>query len=153
MQNNSVNRVFVDTNVLINDFLFRIKKNKSAEFDYKALLFLERKNAEMYIASFSIVQFVSTCQRAKIKDDLIIVEIKKIMGRYNIIDFTKEDIEKSFNQLEQQDIEDVWQYTLSQKLRCRHILTANTKDFKSFANIELHKPKDIQTISLKNIDK
>ncbi len=96
-----------------------------------------------------MVQFVSTCQRAKIKDVDIIVEIQKILGKYNIIDFTKEDIQNSYNQLDKQDIEDVWQYTLSQKVKCRHILTSNTKDFKSFNNIEIHKPKNIRLIYLK----
>lgn len=149
IQSNHNNRVFVDTNILIDDFLFRLKKARLSKIAFQALLFLEQKKAELYIASFSVVQFVSTCQRAKIKDADIILEIQKILGKYQIVDFTKEDIQNSYNQLEKQDIEDVWQYTLSQKVKCRHILTSNTKDFKSFNNIEIHKPKNIRLIYLK----
>ena len=44
------------------------------------------------------------------------------------------------------DIEDTFQFVVSQKMRCQYIITENVKDFKTFQNVRIIRPKEIRRI-------
>jgi len=123
-------RVFVDTNLLINDYLYRAEGFEKSRVAYDALNFLRAKpKSTLYVASFSLVQLISTLSRQKVSDAIIREELQFIVARYQLVDFTKADIMRGLN-LAGRDVEDAFQYAVSQKMRCRYILTDNVKDFK-----------------------
>ncbi len=135
MKNAFAYRVYVDTNILINDFLFRSEGKENSRTAYNALIYLRAKpKVNLYIASFSIIQVVSTLNKAKIKDDAIREELKRIMEKYTVGNFLDTDIKKGI-ELDSRDIEDSFQYVISQKLKCAYILTDNLKDFKRFKDV------------------
>ena len=126
----AIHRVFVDTNLLINDYLYRAEGFEKSRVAYDALNFLRAKpKSTLYVASFSLVQLISTLSRQKVSDAIIREELQFIVARYQLVDFTKADIMRGLN-LAGRDVEDAFQYAVSQKMRCRYILTDNVKDFK-----------------------
>ncbi len=139
-------RVFVDTNLLVNDYLFRSEGLEKSRAAFDALNFLRAKpRSTLYVASFSLVQLVSTLSRQKVKDAKIREELQFVLERYQLVDFTKAEIVRGLN-LAGRDVEDAFQYAVSQKMRCRYILTNNVKDFKGFTDIIIAKPEKVRKI-------
>lgn len=153
---NFANRVFLDTNVLIYDIFYRHKILKSPYLDdvgnlglhsHSALGYLMALNkTTCYIASFSVVQVLSTLSRTKeIPKNVVKGEIESIVGRFEIVDFTKKDILSALS-LGTKDLEDGFQYALGQKTKCFYIVTNNVKDFSQFQDVRILKPKNIRLI-------
>ena len=134
--------VFIDTNVLINDILFRQFNRPNSKPSHLALDYLLRvARRETFVASFSIVQVLSTLERARVSQDIIRQEIK-----HTIINFTEKDIQAALDDFSGLDIEDTFQFVVSQKMRCQYIITENVKDFKPFQNVRIIRPKEIRRI-------
>ena len=138
--------VFVDTNVLINDFFYRIYSKATGKPASLAIQFLKSKpKVELYIASFALVQLISTLDKAKVSKEKIADELHRILSRYKLVDLTAKDFEKALK-TEYKDTEDAVQYILCRKTRCFYILTDNVKDFATFEFIATIKPKSIRKI-------
>jgi predicted nucleic acid-binding protein len=141
-------RVFIDTNLLINDYLFRLENRENSRIASDALIYLRSKpRVNLYIASFSIVQVVSTLSRAKVSDADIRNELRYVRERYTVVDFTNADIEQGLL-LPGKDVEDGFQYAVSRKMKCRYILTDNVKDFVIFDDVVIVKPAKVRKIIL-----
>jgi predicted nucleic acid-binding protein len=139
-------RVFVDTNVLINDYFFRTKNRQGGRYANNALIFLKSKpKVTLYIASFSLVQVISTLSKAKILDVEIRKELTWILKHFQVADFTKNDVVKGLN-IAGDDVEDVFQYTICQKMRCGYILTDNVKDYRLMGDVSIIKPQKVRSI-------
>jgi predicted nucleic acid-binding protein len=140
--------VFVDTNVLINDFFFRIKGRQLGKPANLAIQYLKSKpKVKLFIASFSVIQVISTLDKAKISQTEISKEVQRILTRYKLIDLTSKDIEKALS-IDYKDMEDAIQYILCRKARCLYIITDNVKDFNLFDLVNTIKPKNIRNIVL-----
>jgi predicted nucleic acid-binding protein len=122
--------VFLDTNVLINDFFYRYKQKKESRYSSIAIQFLKANpKITLYIASFSLIQLVSTLDKAKVSKTDIAIELKRIISRYKLVDLTANDFQKALD-IDYKDTEDAIQYTLCRKVRCFYIVTENIKDFR-----------------------
>jgi predicted nucleic acid-binding protein len=142
------NNIFIDTNVLINDFFYRVKNKQVSKPAHLAIQYLKSKpKVNLFIASFSVIQLISTLDKAKTPKLEIASEVKRILSRYKLIDLTAKDIEKALT-VEYKDTEDAIQYTLCRKARCLYIVTDNVKDFKIFDLVTTIKPKSIRNIFL-----
>ncbi len=136
--------VFIDTNVLINDFFFRSRKKLSGYDASVAVQFLRTKpRVTLYIASFAIIQLISTLEKAKVAKEEIASEIKRILSRFKLIDLTAKDFDNALS-INHNDTEDAVQYTLCRKVRCLYIITDNIKDFKSFRLVVAIRPKAVR---------
>lgn len=126
------NNVFIDTNVLINNFFYRVKNNRKSKSAHLAILYLKSKpKVDIFIASFSVIQLISTLDKSKATKPKIAQEVKRILTRYKLIDLTAKDIDKALS-IDYKDTEDAVQYALCRKARCLYIVTDNVKDFNSF---------------------
>lgn len=136
-------KVFVDTNVLINDFLYRVRNVETGKKSSIVLQFIRQKKHDTFIASFSILQLISTfqTQRNRVDIDVLQTEINRIISHHNIIELTEQDIINGVFRENATDLEDSVQYELSQKLKCNFILTNNRKDFVNFLNVIVATPK------------
>jgi len=145
-------RVYIDTNVLISDFFFRNGTYRQGETSTKALQFLFSKpqKADLFVASFSIAQFISSLANRKIGLSMIITEISRIMQKFTVVDFREEDIKQSVSNIvdlhQTKDLEDQLQFDLSRKMKCNYIMTNNYKDFKDFADISVLQPRKYRAI-------
>ncbi len=138
--------VFLDTNVLINDFFYRYKQKKESRYSSIAIQFLKANpKITLYIASFSLIQLVSTLDKAKVSKTDIAIELKRIISRYKLVDLTANDFQKALA-IDYKDTEDAIQYTLCRKVRCFYIVTENIKDFSLFKFVTTIKPKHIRKI-------
>ncbi len=138
--------VFLDTNVLINDFFYRYKQRKESKYSSMAIQFLKANpKITLYIASFSLIQLISTLDKAKVPKNDINLEVSRIISRYKLIDLTANDFQKALS-IESKDTEDAIQYTLCRKVRCFYIVTENIKDFNLFKFVTTIKPKHIRKI-------
>lgn len=139
--------IFIDTNVLINDILFRQFNRPNSKPSNTALDYLLRiARRETFVASFSIVQVISTLERARMSQEIIRQEIQYILTKHTIINFTEKDIQAALDDFSDLDIEDTFQFVVSQKMRCQYIVTENVKDFKTFQNVRIVRPKEIRRI-------
>lgn len=146
MKNNE-NHIFIDTNCLINYLaekyhLYKINSTDNTD----ALRFLIGLNGKkLYISSLSIAQITAKLQKL-IGAELIIKEIEAFVHRYNIIEFNERDIKQAISATLAKDIEDLYQYEMSQKVKCFYVMTNNIKDFSSLANIVAFTPQKVRKI-------
>lgn len=123
------NNIFIDTNILIGAY----SDDKNFDKEKRCWKYLSSiKGKNVYVSSLSIAQFVSIFQHKK-NNDKIKKDVKNILAKVDIIEFTKEDIEKSLK-LKQHDLEDNIQYVLAEKLKCKIFVTQNKKDYSSYLN-------------------
>lgn len=101
---------------------------------------------ESYIASFTLVQILSTLSKNKVERTIIDSEIKSILQAHKVLDFTEKDIKDGLS-IQAKDREDAFQYIVSQKVKCSVIITANEKDFKPISSVTVIKPSRIRSIS------
>jgi predicted nucleic acid-binding protein len=138
--------VFIDTNVLINDFFFRSRERQTGRDASVAIQFLRTKpKVTLHIASFSLIQLVSTLDKAKVPKNEIADELKRILSRFKLVDLTAKDFDLALNTT-YNDTEDALQYVLCRKARCLYIVTDNIKDFKVFKLVAAIKPKFVRKI-------
>lgn len=146
MKNNE-NHIFIDTNCLMNYFVEKYHLYKTASTDNAdALRFLFGLNGKkLYVSSLSIAQITAKLQKY-IGAETMIKEIANFIHRYNIIEFNEQDIKQAISAKLAKDIEDLYQYEMSQKVKCFYIMTNNIKDFSSLANIVAFTPKKVRKI-------
>ena len=107
MKPKNQNHIFVDTNIIIgaysNEKIF-IKERQC--WNYLTSLI----GKKIYVSSLSIAQFISTLQHHKIDKKSVKNNVSNILAKVNIIDFTKDDIDKSLS-MQDNDLEDniYWQ--------------------------------------------
>ena len=140
-------RIFLDTNVLLNDIFFRRFNRPNSRPAHTAIEYLVRvARRETFVASFSIVQIISTLERARVTRDIIRQEIQQILTKHEIINFTEKDIQSALTAFDDLDIEDTFQFIVSQKVKCQYIITDNVRDFRTFQNVRVIRPKEIRKI-------
>ena len=142
------NRVYVDANIIIDDFFYKENKKEANRDSYSALQFLFGNNRfECYLGSFSLILFIKTLKSYKVKENIIIEHIKTLLKKFQIVEFSQKDIENSFENLSDcKETEDHFQYALCKKMRCFYFVTKNKNHFKDYKNIEIIVPKKIREI-------
>jgi predicted nucleic acid-binding protein len=151
------NNVLVDTNVLVNDFLARTKKEsltQDAISAHEAIAYLKRNSAVFYIASFSIMQLISTIQKRKpdiytVSDILKEVENLSNSERYKIINVVRSDFTDCVHRIKNEktiDIEDNMIYGLAMKTKCTFILTFDGHFHRYKTNIDIVRPTEVKNI-------
>lgn len=152
----SKTRIYIDTNVLIWDFLFRkthAKEVKAMQAS-KALAyyFARPQKLNLYVASFSLMQIIATLQKKKISQQAIIEEINRIKQKMTVVDFSLNDITTGIDNYaayrQTKDLEDNIQFCMSLKMKCHYFVTDNIKDYKDFTNISILAMKDYRTVEL-----
>ncbi len=149
MRNNE-NHIFIDTNCLIG---FVCEKyglyNTGTRENTTALHYLLGMNGKkLYVSSLAVAQLTAKLQ-SRLTKDLLTEEIKLMLHRFNVIDFGRKDIEEALNAPYAKDIEDLYQYKMSEKARCLYIMTNNTKDFTTLLNVIPFKPKQVRMMNFK----
>jgi len=149
MRNNE-NHIFIDTNCLIG---FVCEKyglyNVGAQENTTALHYLLGMNGKkLYVSSLAVAQLTAKLQ-SKLTKDLLTEEIKLMLHRFNVIEFGRKDIEEALTAPYAKDIEDLYQYKMSEKARCLYIMTNNTKDFTTLLNVIPFKPKQVRMMNFK----
>lgn len=149
MKNNE-NHIFIDSNCLIGFLcekygLYAIEGTENT----KALHYLLAMNGKkLYVSSLAIAQLTAKLQN-RIDKNLLAEEIKQILHRFNIIEFNRKDIEEALNSPYAKDIEDLYQYKMSEKAKCLYIMTNNVKDFATLLNVIPFKPKQVRMMNLR----
>ena len=149
MRNNE-NHIFIDTNCLISSICERygiIAAN--GKENTNALHYLLAMNGKkLYVSSLSIAQMTAKLQN-RLHKDVLTEEIRQILHRFNIIEFNRKDIEDALNSPYAKDIEDLYQYKMSEKAKCLYIMTNNTKDFATLLNVIPFKPKQVRMMNFR----
>lgn len=146
MKNNE-NHIFIDTNCIIGYIAdkYNLKRKKDA-VNSNALAYLLKQNGKkLYISSLSIAQATATLQN-RIDNAKLISEIRSIVSRYEVVEFNKQDIAHAIGMSQARDIEDLYQYRMSQKVKCLYVMTNNIKDYSAFQNIIAFTPKQTRKI-------
>lgn len=142
MKPKNQNHIFVDTNIIIgaysNEKIF-IKERQC--WNYLTSLI----GKKIYVSSLSIAQFISTLQHHKIDKKSVKNNVSNILAKVNIIDFTKDDIDKSLS-MQDNDLEDNIQYILAKKLKCGILFTQNKRHYKDYIDIEIHTANEYMCI-------
>ena len=111
--------------------------------DYLFSSAIDRKR--LFLSSLSIAQFVATFQRRKVDDKEIRKYVKFLLAKFNIINFTENDINESLSYVDG-DMEDAIQFVLGKKVRCFYYVTNNTKDYNKIKNIKVISSKKVRNI-------
>ena len=147
MKAESVIKVYIDTNVLVNYATGR-------EEDVAALnyVFRKRRKEALFTSSLALVQTVTQLQkdnRAKgrkafdrKRTDAAIASIRK---RVTVLDLTEADIDTGMKETGK-DLEDCIHYALCRKAGCEAILTNNVRDFALFTKVRKLDPRNFGTI-------
>lgn len=136
----SENRVFVDTNVLVN---YIIGEQKNVEC-IKYLFTLKGKT--ICISSLSVAQIVAIFQKKWGNNDIERL-IKHFQTKFKILPFSEDNIEKSLYIKQSNDYEDKMQYSIGCKGRCFYFITNNIKDYRNLMNISVLHPEKVRTIN------
>ena len=140
--NFNLNRIFVDTNVLVGGYSGDVRFQKDADCLHYLYSLTGKR---LYVSSLSVAQLISVYQKKK-KNDEIMRIVRDIQHRFNIVDFTNRDIDAALIE-NGGDIEDNVQYVLARKQKCSVIITNNFKDYRLFFNLRVIKPERVRTIS------
>jgi predicted nucleic acid-binding protein len=152
-------RIFLDTNILVNDFLYRYPQYGKLVVDVnrlhcgEAVRFIRQKRIHhTYIASFSIARFVSLLSDLKVPKVIVLKEMELLLAKNTIVSLTSKLIVESIriarNDEDIKDIEDALQYIVCYNHACFYLLTLNTKDFKKFTNISVIHPSNHRVVNL-----
>lgn len=138
----NLNRIFVDTNVLVGGYSGDVRFQKDADCLHYLYSLTGKR---LYVSSLSVAQLISVYQKKK-KNDEIVRIVRDLQHRFNIVDFTNRDIDAALIE-NGGDIEDNVQYVLARKQKCSVIITNNFKDYRLFFNLRVIKPERVRTIS------
>lgn len=109
----TLKKALVDTNVLINDVLYRRLGREAGAPSTNALQYLlKSKRIKTHIASFTLIQMHSTLSKAKLPQQVIRQEIASVMAKHVVIDFTASDASKAMA-LRATDLEDAMLVSLA----------------------------------------
>ena len=143
-------RIYVDTNVLVD--YYTGQEDAVACLKY---LFAKSRKENLFTSSLALVQTASQLQkkntqknRKAIPRDKTIEYFEFIFTKFTILDLTQKDVIDSFP-LINNDIEDNVHYIISKKLKCKRIITRNTKDYALFYDVEALSPDNIKLIKKK----
>jgi predicted nucleic acid-binding protein len=145
------NRVFLDTNILMNDFLHRFPQYARLPDDVNRLhcanaLQPVRRNRlfKTYIASFSIARLVSLLESVRVPKNIVIQEIDRLLAKNNVVNLTSVLIRNATDLFKNDplltDFEDAFQYAVCRNNDCYYLLTLNIKDFRHFQSIVVVHP-------------
>ena len=149
MKNNE-NHIFIDTNCLISYVcerydLYAVGNKENTN----ALHYLFAMNGKkLYVSSLAIAQLTAKLQ-SRMDKYILAKEIRQMLHRFNVLEFNRKDIEDALNSPGVKDLEDLYQYRMSEKAKCLYIMTNNTKDFSTLMNVIPFKPKQIRMMNLK----
>ena len=149
MRNNE-NHIFVDTNCLIGYLCEKHHLyNYTNKHNTEALHYLFSVNGKrLYISALSIAQLTAKLQSKIGKRDLT-DEIRQLLHRFEIVEFNRRDIENAISSPHAKDIEDLYQYKMSEKAKCLYIMTNNTKDFTTLMNVIVFKPRQVRMMNFR----
>ena len=102
----------------------------------------------LYMTSLTVAQLTAKLQN-HIEKELLVKEIRSLLHKINIVDFSRKDIEEALDSPYAQDIEDLYQYKMSEKSKCMFIMTNNVKDFATLLNVIPFKPKHIRMMNIR----
>lgn len=144
---NIENHIFIDTNCLISYLADKFGLRKKADSaNWNALHYLSKLNGKrLYISSLSIAQLTATLQN-RVDTQVLLSEIKAMCSRYEVVEFNKNDIDSAISNPSTKDIEDRYQYQMSQKVRCLYVMTNNVKDYAHIENIVACTPNKIRKL-------
>ena len=140
--NFNLNRIFVDTNVLVGGYSGDVRFQKDADCLHYLYSLTGKR---LYVSSLSVAQLISVYQKKKKSDEIVRI-VRDLQHRFNIVDFTNRDIDAALIE-NGGDIEDNVQYVLARKQKCSVIITNNFKDYRLFFNLRVIKPERVRTIS------
>lgn len=141
-------RVFLDTNVLLNEYAWRSKfrRNSESRAAHEAYHFLKQRGFKLHAASFAVLQFVSSLVKfAKVPHVEVEKEVERLTQRLSLVHLTRDDILDGLA-LKNPDVEDAVQYALCRKVRCQYLITANTADFVTMPGVVVVHPAKIRAI-------
>lgn len=142
MMKSNQNHIFIDTNIIVGAY----SNDKKYEDERRCWNYLTSLiGKKIYVSSLSIAQFVSIFQHHKINKNQIKDYVGNILAKVDIIDFTKDDINRSML-MEEDDMEDNIQYVIANKLKCGVFFTQNTKDYNSYLSIAVYNAKECRAI-------
>ena len=152
------NRIFLDTNILVGDFLYRnpqydkTTKNPNAIHAYNALRTIRKsRKHRTYIASFSLPRLASLLQGYKVPKSLVIQELEDLLQRNSIVGLSAALIQVALDDFKHdkavKDVEDALQFVVCRDNNCYTMLTANTKDFKNVFNVDVKHPSQYRSIA------
>lgn len=136
------NNIFVDTNVLIGAFVpgKRFMAEKKC-WEYLCKLTGKR----IYVSSLSIAQFASLFQKRKAEKEAVIRDVRRILAKANVAEFSENDIERSLN-IDGRDIEDNMQLSVACKVKCGILITQNKKDYPNYLDIDIVSAEECRSI-------
>lgn len=153
-------RIFVDINVLFNDFLFRhptygqksppTHELKNRKHAHEAITLLRQQVLlKTYVADFSIVKVISLMDQVKAPKVIQLREVENLLAKNVIASLGSKLIRSMVDQYKLnatvKDLEDALQFAVSQKQDCSHIITFNKADFTPF-NVSVIVPAKIRTL-------
>lgn len=143
----SIIKVYVDTNVLVNYIT-----GQTADVASLNYLFKKRRKETLFTSSLALVQTITQLQKGNKKNgrkpynsakaSRAITELKK---RITVLDLTEADIDEGMKE-SGRDLEDCIHYVLCRKVECEAIMTNNVSDFSCFTKIRKLDPRYIGTI-------
>ena len=140
-KNVNQNHIFVDTNVLIGAYSGEPQfQDEVACLHYLTSLV----GKKLYISTLSVAQLVAKFQKLKSNTEIIKI-VQELRHRFEVLSFTKEDIDKSISDIGT-DIEDNMQHIISTKAHCRIIITKNTRDYTAYQDIHAISPARVRNI-------
>lgn len=140
---NNKNNIYIATNVLIGAFA----PDKRFEAEKKCWQYVcSLTGKRVFVSSLSVAQLVSTFQKRKLKKDDIVVNVKRILSKVTVVDFTEKDITDSLS-IDGRDLEDNMQCAVSRKVKCGILITQNKKDYINYLNVDILTAKECRSIN------
>ena len=140
MKRHAIQKIYLDTNVLINYCTGQAKEREALEY-----LFRTRRKEVLFTSSLALVQTITNLQtKKKVRKAFSKEEtnrlIDSLLPKMTVLDLTEADVKKG-RAFPNTDIEDSIHYVLSQKHKCDAIITNNVSDFVYFRDVEVLKPE------------
>lgn len=161
----SLKRIFLDTNILMYDFLARHEEywdRLPENLDMglirateQAITFIRRdRNLSTYTAPFSLPRLASLlAQRPLRLNSLeIVTELERVVNKNQINGLSKTLISeilatiRNNDTLHKVDVEDAFQWKMCVEAGCHYFLTANERDFSEFSDIQVVLPNKYRNI-------
>ncbi len=142
--------IYVDTNVLVDYYTGQ----EDAVACLKYLFSINRKE-NLFTSTLALVQTVSQLQkkntqrkRKAVTKEKAIEYLDFLFTKFMVLDLVRKDILDCYS-LTGSDIEDNVHYIVSQKLKCKRIITRNVKDYAQFPDLEALASGNIKLIKRK----
>lgn len=140
---NNKNNIYIDTNVLIGAFA----PGKRFEAEKKCWQYVcSLTGKRVFVSSLSVAQLVSTFQKRKMKKDDIVADVRRILAKAIVVDFSEIDISASLA-IEGVDLEDNMQCALSRKVKCGILITQNKKDYVNYLHVDILSARECRSIN------